>query len=251
MELNPTAKIAIKKCVLKQYRVNNEDVVYLSKGAEFEIELFNPLQETVLCKIKFNNITPKDGGLVLRPGERVFLERYLDKPSKFKFDVYEVDDTKEVDNAIKNNGLITISFYKRAIIRNIWNNITYINPIIPNYYTCGVNSPLTANFCSTSVGTLNASSCTTASYNSSSNSISNSLKKETGIITDGNKSDQNFQDVDLDFQDYPFLNVSIKLMPDSQKVFTTDDIKFKKYCSECGKKVNQNDKFCSNCGSKL
>jgi hypothetical protein len=79
VELKPTAKIAVKKSVLKQYKVNNEDVVYLPKSTEFEIELHNPTQETVLCKIKFNKKDTSGEGLVLRPGQRVFLERYLNE----------------------------------------------------------------------------------------------------------------------------------------------------------------------------
>ena len=76
-ELNekPSAKIALKKNVLKVYDVENIKAVFLKDGSEFEIELFNPLQVTVLAKIKLNGEWINGGGLILKPGQRVFFRK--------------------------------------------------------------------------------------------------------------------------------------------------------------------------------
>lgn len=63
----------------------------MKNGSEFELELFNPKQTTILAKIKINGSYIGGGGIVLRPGERVFLERYLDDAKKFLFETYNVD----------------------------------------------------------------------------------------------------------------------------------------------------------------
>jgi len=117
VNLEPTAKIAIKKNVLKTYEVGESKTVYLKDGTEFEIELFNPTVDTLLAKISLNGKLINGQGLVLRPGERVFLERYLDEDKKFKFTTYEVDDTEEVNNAIQNNGDVSIYFHKQVSYR--------------------------------------------------------------------------------------------------------------------------------------
>jgi len=152
IQTNPTARIAVKRNVLKQYRVNNEDVIYLKNGSEFEIELFNPLQETILAEISLNNNEIAGGGLVLRPGERIFLERYLTEDKKFKFDVYQVDNSEAVQRAIANNGLVTIKFYreKRNLhIRTPWTTTTWYNAPTPFYgggltatYGSGLSTPI-------------------------------------------------------------------------------------------------------------
>ena len=61
--------------------------VFLTDGDEFEIELFNPTQNKVLAKIELNGKSI-GSGIILRPGERVFLERYLDEAKKFLFETY-------------------------------------------------------------------------------------------------------------------------------------------------------------------
>lgn len=109
----PTATIAVNKSRIKLYNKKGEmPTYYLTKGQEFQIELFNPTSDNVLAKIKLNNKNISQGGLVLRPGQRVFLERFLDVESKFLFDTYEVSNTEEVKEAIKNNGDFKVEFFK-------------------------------------------------------------------------------------------------------------------------------------------
>ena len=90
----------------KQRLKQHTDTVYLKNGDEFEIELFNPKQNKVLAKIELNGKSI-GSGIILRPGERVFLERYLDVAKKFLFETYVVNgNNDEVKNAIANNGVM-------------------------------------------------------------------------------------------------------------------------------------------------
>jgi len=114
---NPTANLAINRSRIKKYGKNKSiPSYYLEKGQEFQIELYNPTQEKVLTTIKLNN-KPISGGLVLRPGERVFLDRFLDTNKKFLFDTYKVDNTKSSRKAIEPNGDVEIAFFKEIQIQ--------------------------------------------------------------------------------------------------------------------------------------
>jgi len=109
----PTANLAVNKSRIKIYNKQGEmPTCYLQKGQEFQIELFNPTTEVVLAKIILNGKPISQGGLVLNPGQRVFLERYLDVAKKFLFDTYEVANTNEVKAAIENNGDFKVEFFR-------------------------------------------------------------------------------------------------------------------------------------------
>ena len=113
----------------KQRLKQHTNTVYLKNGDEFEIELFNPTQNKVLAKIEINgnNI---GNGIVLRPGERVFLERYLDEAKKFLFETYVVNgNNKDVQNAIEKNGDVTVKFYDEYVPK-----LTYTFPFQRDYY---------------------------------------------------------------------------------------------------------------------
>jgi hypothetical protein len=119
----PCAYISKDRKRLKQFG----QTVYLNNGEEFELELFNPSSTTVLAKIKLDGSYISGGGIVLKPGQRVFLERYLDDARKFKFETYEVDGTSnEVLDAISGNGDVVIDFFDEYK-QPVWNNpITYV-----------------------------------------------------------------------------------------------------------------------------
>ena len=74
----PEAFVTKGKQRLKQYT----DTVYLNNGDEFEIELYNPTKNKVLAKVEMNG-NSIGAGIILRPGERVFLERFLNESKKF------------------------------------------------------------------------------------------------------------------------------------------------------------------------
>ena len=109
---NSLAKIAVNKSLLKEYS-NSEcsRVVYMKNNSEFQIQIFNPYNYTIGADISING-NRMSNRIIIKPGQRVWLERYIDDPRKFLFSTYEVENTSEARNAIRNNGLISISFYK-------------------------------------------------------------------------------------------------------------------------------------------
>jgi hypothetical protein len=74
--MTPTANLAVNKSRLKVYNPNFDMPNYL-QNQEFAIELFNPSKK--IAKISLNGDYISQGGLVLKPGQRVFLD-YLDVP---------------------------------------------------------------------------------------------------------------------------------------------------------------------------
>ena len=140
-------KIAINKSILKEYKNGNsldERIVYLDNGSEFQIQIFNPYDFVVGARIYINGVS-MSYMLVLRPGERIWLERYLDKSVKFRFETYEVDADEETKKAIQKNGEVKVVFYKEehkpepiSILPTlhplVWNNThTYEDPYAPKY----------------------------------------------------------------------------------------------------------------------
>lgn len=271
------AKIAVNKSLLKEYsNSSNERIVYIDDGTEFQIQIFNPYSYVIGVSFDFNNdINFSNQLLVLRPGERVWLERYLNNESKLLFSTYKVGASQEVKEAIKDNGNLQIKFFKEKEKNNYWYNNTIIvnkddiyKPIDVYYNYTGlptsycnasfncentVNlSSLTANV-SSSFDNSVATTASTYSYKTSTASTNIKLKNdliETGRIEKGNHSNQRFTNVDKDFEYFPFKTEYIKILPTSQKQIRANDLK-KIYCHECGRKLNTKYKFCPYCGSKL
>jgi len=196
----PTANIAVNKSRLKVYNKKGDmPTYYLQKGQEFQIELFNPTTDTILAKITLNGNEISQGGLVLNPGQRVFLDRYLDVAKKFMFDTYEVSNTQEVREAIANNGDFKVQFYRESkprprnpILtfgsltrgRDVWGGpnrdqgiIRYDSPISGGYVnnsSTAPNTPLCDTF-TTSTASIGDTYSTTGLLGSSfSNDISTS-----------------------------------------------------------------------------
>jgi len=277
----PCAYISKDRKRLKQFG----QTVYLNNGDEFQLELFNPSSTTVLAKIKLDGSYISGGGIVLKPGQRVFLERYLDDARKFKFETYEVDGTSnEVLDAIAGNGDVVIDFFDEYK-QPVWNNpITYVGGSFGGPVHIYNSNPFytTAGYVSNgTVTTTNYSSTNTSGVNFNTTSVSNTfagpnlrsetsrLKKskpnsrcevtmgmlsmdsvETGRVEKGGSSDQSFKTVDKTFNHYTCSTSIWKILPVSQQVFEKQDLKV--YCSNCGKKRKKDsDKFCSSCGNKF
>ena len=257
------AQLAINKSLLKEYSTNEDSrVVYMDNNDEFQIQLFNPEQFTVGVTFTFNG-KDMDGMLVLKPGERVWLERYLDNQVKFKFSTYEVDDNNvQVKHAIANNGNITVKFYKERLssrikttIYNTLDNLWKESPLISNENTYTVPSYDTLiTTCSDNnvLLTNNVTNCCCASidgntYNKAlfKTNVNNTI--ETGRIENGGYSNQKFETVNNEFENYPFKTEYIKILPKSRKPYTTSDLN-KIYCTNCGRKLNSKFKFCPYCG---
>ena len=247
--------IAIAKSICKEYSTSSYPrVVYLDNGQEFQIQLFNPHKFTIGAEI-FINDDKLSNRIVLKPGERIWLERYLDINKKFKFSTYEVEaNDADVQEAIKDNGTIEVRFYKETkgewtntvinLTRNTWWNNTAYPPIIDVFYNT-TSSASTENYYDNSLITSNyCTNCAT------STSIPDNLVCETGMVEAGSVSNQKFDEVDMDFEYFPFVTEKIKLLPISQKPYTVNDL-HKIYCTECGRKLKTNYKFCPYCGSKI
>lgn len=296
----PTANLAVNKSRLKVYKnVGELPTYYLQKGQEFSIELFNPTRDVILAKIILNGKPISQGGLVLNPGQRVYLERYLDVAKKFLFDTYEIDSSKEAQNAIVQNGDFKVTFHKEMVVRtSYFDGRSGIYTKGSDYY------PIIGN---TNTGSFNCSGANTTTYNSTTTSINNTnttftsfpplnltglnnsvkstpishdgsatidwisteysrsladssklsapIKKmrsaiETGRVEQGAVSEQKIKTIDKTFDPFAFHNVEYKMLPTSQKINTTSDINIKRYCVNCGAKLNKTDKFCSKCGNK-
>jgi ribosomal 50S subunit-recycling heat shock protein len=259
----PTANIAINKGRLKVYNKKSEaPTYYLQKGQEFEIELFNPTTGNILAKISLNGKPIAQGGLVLRPGERVFLDRYIDVARKFKFDTYEVANTNEVKKAIENNGDFKVEFYSEYIppapdvsigITNLANqgNLGLYGATFDLTSFSDVQAIATA---SVGANGFRSKYEKTASHKpvkklKSKRSISRDTI-ETGRVEMGSASNQKMTTVNMDWLTIPFHTVEYKMLPVSQKINTTQSINVKRYCTNCGTKQKPNFKFCPNCGTK-
>jgi len=228
--------------------------VYLKDKEEFQIELFNPLTDCILADIKLNGNTISQSGLVIRPGERFYLDCFVDDKKKFTFNTYEVEDSLSAKIAISKNGMLEVFFYKENVVSiNNWRSrfdrvivekyypvhYPHYQPywhVLPNVYcgttiTTGISGGLvtatlgntgttanTAFFANTIPTGLN--SATTTSY--SSKSI------ETGRVEKGSASSQKFDEIDMDFEKFHISSTVLQLLPDSTKPVETKELKKEK-----------------------
>ena len=294
------AAIAVSKNLLKEYQTQHGRTVYLNDDTEFQIKLFNPYTYSIEADICIDGKSLGDR-LVLRPGQLVWLERYFDKPNKFKFCTYEVDgDVEMVQRAIAENGQIEIKFYKEStsfcsapLINQIYKwdndsiNTTWIDndtyctttksanyDVVenPKAYACNISAAVDDSSVvgNNSLGCLAAScvdtvsfidtyassiDCGEPSYTKTDDSEIKSMKLknkniETGRVEQGGYSNQKFQNVNMDFELWPFATERIKILPVSVKQVFKEDLQ-KIYCPECGRKVKPKFKFCPFCGNKL
>jgi len=287
---NPSAWIVNSKDRgRKKIYLNNK--VYLDNNQEFIIELFNPLQDSVLAEIKINGKKVSENGLILRPGQRFYLDCFLDDKKKFLFKTYDVENSTEALNAVANNGFVEVSFFKeRTTPKFIANSYTYVNlnsnpnitwtvdnTIIPTNggnITFGTNPLITTSQVSINNMSLGSSNCFyTSNISNTSNTIrsysntseqskssdilrSKSKNKtlsdttETGRIEKGDKSQQKFEAIEMDFEAYCVSKVSYQLLPNSKKPVETSELK-KNFCSDCGNKLKGTEKFCPSCGTRI
>jgi hypothetical protein len=255
----------------KQRLKQHVDTVYLNNGDEFEIELYNPTQNKVLAKIEMNG-NSIGNGIILRPGERVFLERYLNEAKKFLFETYTVDGkNEEIQRAIAENGDVTVKFYNEMISNygtysSGSGTVTITNPAWINtgspftyttHNTLGTNTfnPTSITTTGTNAFYTSNSSLTSGTFSTSNTVLkTNSLKKsrsiETGRVEKGSNSDQSFTYDNSSFSTFPFQTNWWKLKPQSTKPIVREDLVT--YCTECGcRRKKDSHKFCPHCGTKF
>lgn len=249
---NQEAGISVSKNRVKVYP-NNE--VYLKDGQEFEIELFNPSTLTRLAKITINGKLISQAGLVLKPGQRVYLERFIDTPQKFKFETYVVDSTdKATLAAIARNGDIQVDFYDEYVPPTYYPIFTISNDGANQWFgscTSGGSASLTTNSgsaCYASAASIDSMDlCEEKGLKQ--RSFLRSAEKETGRIEKGAKSDQQFTSYNGSFNSWASKIVKIKILPFSEKPLEIQDLT--NYCTSCGTKNKRNKfKFCPTCGNK-
>lgn len=272
------AKLAVRKSLLKEYSNQSYDrIVYMKDNTEFQIQLFNPYSYVIGAKFKFNN-KEIPNILVLHPGERIWLDRYLNDKSKLLFSTYEVGNSAEVKKAIENNGNVVIEFYnEREFYR--WNSEDYgtititssgiTTTEVPVWTTnklvsvspldsldsgmrySNTSASANANYCCSSSPALTTSSSSASSTNIKVGTNSCVNKNiETGRIEKGSYSNQKFKNVDIEFSYFPFKTELIKILPESMKQINSNDLQ-KRYCHNCGRRLKEKFKFCPFCGTKL
>jgi len=237
--------------------------VFLTDGDEFEIELFNPLTVSVLADIKLNGQSISKTGLVVKPGQRVYLDCFIDDRKKFKFSTYEIENSGESLDATQNNGLLEVFFYKEDVITlDNWQrkfDRIIVEKHYPVYYPThpsypyyrpsiwfGTTSPnwgctitdngsgiigttTTSNAFYSSNNLVNCSYTSDVDLSKTYGSLSSNINSiETGRVEKGEKSKQKFTEVDMDFEKHYISSTIIQILPESRKPVETKDIFNKK-----------------------
>ena len=248
----PTVFVTKGRQRVKQYG----NVIYLKNGDEFELELFNPTQSKVLAKINLNGKS-LGSGIIIRPGERVFLERYLDEARKFLFDTYEVNGSDpDVKAAIAKNGEVEVQFYDeykqtwippQPTIYTYWNTTLKDSQVL--YGSAGMN--VGTKGMTSGTYTTNSCGCSEVKASCSKDRDFASLDSlETGRVEKGSNSDQNFTYDSTQFNTYSSWRTSWTILPESQRPVMAEDLKV--FCTNCGaKRKKSSHKFCPNCGNQF
>ena len=268
----PQAWVAIKRNRQKIYNRQGKTQVYLKDGQEFQIELFNPTQTRYLVKFKINGNYQADRGLILNPGQRYFLDRFIDDDKKLEFSTYDVENTKAAKKAIEKNGLLEVEFYSETFLHGniisyprIYNTPNWSQPIWttnPHQFWGGTSAGIfnnaggssTLTLAGSTVNNITYTSGTVAcgtTYTSSANysSVVNDASIETGRVEKGEKSDQKFEEGYGTFGSWASYTTTVQIIPLSQKPAEAQEIR--SYCTGCGSRVKkQTWKFCPNCGTE-
>lgn len=253
---SPEAWISTHK---NRQRIYKEKNVYLSDKQEFEIELLNKTSSVYMAKVSINGVPISNRGIILKPGQRVFLERFIDENRKLVFQTYEVDGSEETKKAIARNGDIEVSFFKE--IENS-SGITYTTcsynsnsgtGTVPyNTFTYNAsNTTITpASLYSSNSVDLSGSISATGTFTTSSAFVANEKTMETGRIQRGEKSDQNFENGYGNFNVWSTHTYKYKILPISQLPIEPKELR--SYCYSCGTRIKKSSwKFCPSCGAKM
>lgn len=264
---SPAAYLAVGRDQ-NRLKIYGGSKVYLQDGQEFLIELFNPTQDTIGAKIFINGKAISDRMVVLRPGEREVLRRYIDEDRKFVFNTYKVGDTPEARNAIANNGFVKVEFHReyRPNTTITWggtSNTFYVNNNPNTYFTntgSGISGgplyrsttndgsglysqDLSRSFCSADDVQCNANNVTHDSF-------SNLNEVETGRIEAGKASGQDFDTYHGTFEYYSFANSEYQILPMSMQ--PVEASKIRQYCPGCRNRIRKSSwKYCPSCGESL
>lgn len=262
--LVPEIYISVNKNRQKIYKVDKSlngstqkmNGIYLNDKSNFEIELYNNQNENIGYEIYLNGKLISTSLLILKPGQRYFLDRFIDSNNKFIFETYSIKDTKTNRDITENNGLITVKCYKEQSYISYY--YPYQQPYVVNtpyyYYSTviGTTNCISGtlnlnNYNSSTTTNLNSNAtltnCTTSTYH-----INNEL--ETGRVEKGDISEQVFDYTNFTRTIQSFHSIDYILLPNSQKTKNLDEIK--QYCPNCGYRIRKSShNYCPSCGTKL
>lgn len=234
--INPETYITING----NRRKNDNGNVYLKDGDEYQFEFFNPSTHTLGIKISIDNELISKSHLVIKPGQRIHLDRFIDTNKKFLYKTYKVDaNNTSVDNAIKYNGKIEVSFYKEKQNTSFLTNNN-------SYNTLNLQGLNLFNSSTDIIGTTANYACLD-NLNVGFDNINNSFK-ETGKTEEGTISNQIFDVINIKFEYNPYFTFNCMLLPLSSKPIETKDLV--QHCTECRTKYDKKDNFCRKCGTK-
>lgn len=219
---------------------------HLKNGTEFELELFNGSQVTVGAKIEINGKPISFSYLVLRPGQRCFLERFLDTNERFKFNHYETEDSPEALVATKNNGLVKISFFDEQVMRSsgfTWTttDLTYPDPTLGQW----------SNICNAVEDSIGYQHQDTFKFSGpiepgTINCYASTPTTVTGRVESGSASSQQFTNANVEFNYFASTIVEFRILPE------TAISEIRAYCTASGlRRRKESWKFCPKCGTQL
>lgn len=246
---------------LDELKTYKENVIYLNDGNEFQIRLFNPLQERIGALIGINGQF-SSSYFVLNPGQDIIIDRFIDTQKKMLFETYQYDSSnQDAQNAVSKNGIIEIKFFKEYVPVTYSNIIYTTNAPLYND-TSGGNIYLN-NLDSNIINSCNYNQVTTDKIDINLTNLefksdeslksytkrTNNTLKETGRINTGSKSSQVFEKTEIQFDHYSFHQINYKLKPISEK---EEVIEIREYCKNCSYRIrNKNWVYCPKCGNKI
>lgn len=219
--------------------------VYIPFDSEYSVVMKNLHSRTALVKVTIDDTVIIEN-LVIKPDQKVELERYQSSANKLKF----IQRTEAIENHRGigiTDGIIKVEFQ--------FERLTYPGTNVPHMWNSRPTYP------------GNISPCVQPFINEFSNirgnlygaevqncSVDNCIKATTvGITVPGSKSDQVFQKVsEIKVDDEKFsINLQLIGKQAEQTVSVPVTVKFKLICETCGTKSEPNCKFCSECGTSL
>ncbi len=257
----PEAWIAVQRNRQKIYKGSK---IYLQDGQEFQLELYNPTKSVYLAKILINGSHISSRGIILNPGQRVFLERFIEDSKKFLYSTYEVEDTEEAKDAISNNGKVSVQFFEEfklssftgfgSITTGSWGSNSGTWTSYPTWTTSndGRVGLSTSNY---SINTNMSGEKNLNFLNSSSSTIINCSTEnagslETGRVQQGENSAQSLEDGFGSFNAWASHTSNYQILPISQ--LPVEPSEMRNYCGNCGTRIRKSTwKFCPNCGEVL
>ena len=223
---NMAAAIQVKGSPIKEKVVTGyHGEIQMDFGSEYAIMLHNYGATRAKVNISIDGADVMTN-LVVGPNEKLTLDRYLDKPNKFKF----IARSKKVEakRGIRiEDGLVRISYkFEKQIL---YRSMPYWYSSMTSYNTSPAQSMCTLN--------------------------SIAVPKD-GITVQGSRSDQQFSyvpDFEVEPDEYiitfDLKGTEYKLV-DKQCAICFADVTNAKYCPNCGQSVEIRPlEFCPNCGT--